>query len=459
MISMQDLKRKLFEESLAGKDISSLGNITNSTNTERQVDQGKRRFIKYIAAGAVAAGVGYVAAKNFGLLKGTEYTETTNSKRATTEYTYTEATNSKTATTESIIRRIKIPDNGCYLGAAIPDGEDFNQFENEIGKKMAIRNSFWTFEHGTTPFEEKQLTPIIKNDNVPMISWEPVLLNKKKEEIPIKLQDIIDGKYDEHLTRCASKVKTFEHTIFLRPAWEMNGSWTPYSGANNFGLYGDKTWKEADDLYKYYGDPKKADGPERYVDAWRRIRKVFDKTGANNIEWVWSTASSNYPQEIWNVPENYYPGDEYVDWVGVSLYNHGWIYEKKGWFSFDTLFSRTEPIRVYNMYRHKPFMLAEWGCGEGREYAISGDKAKWITEAFDVIKNKYSNIKAAVWFSKDKSNLGDPSEKDWRIDSSPQALQTYVKSISDPYFLDHVTFEPVISHTSLNQLVPYLLRN
>jgi len=144
----------------------------------------------------------------------------------------------------------------------------------------------------------------------------------------------------------------------------------------------------------------------------------------------------------WNRSENYYPGDEYVDWVGVSLYNHGYVDGKAvwRWRSFDTLFLKTEPVKIYDAHKDKPFILAEYSSAERDNPTAVGDKAQWIKDAFRDIKTKYGAIRGAVWFSADTRARGG-NEKDWRIDSSPQSLEAYRDAVSDAYFLGDMVFE------------------
>ena len=60
--------------------------------------------------------------------------------------------------------------------------------------------------------------------------------------------------------------------------------------------------------------------PEDYVKAYRRIVDLMRAQGADNIAFVWHSYAAptykDYPLSDW------YPGDEYVDWVGISLFGH-----------------------------------------------------------------------------------------------------------------------------------------
>jgi hypothetical protein len=191
-------------------------------------------------------------------------------------------------------------------------------------------------------------------------------------------------------------------------------------------------------LYTYYGDPKKPDGPERYVDAWRHIHNIFENEGTKNAIWVWCPNDVTVPDMEWNKPENYYPGDAYVDFVGCDLYNVGYYEGKTYWLDFRDQFKKNSGLEIYTKHKSKPFMLAEVGSSPELLPNVAGPKAKWILNAYDSIKNEYPNIKAVCWFSKDKRTVG---ERDWRLDSSPESLEAYRKALSDPYFLDRIMFE------------------
>jgi len=52
---------------------------------------------------------------------------------------------------------------------------------------------------------------------------------------------------------------------------------------------------------------------------------LFRKEGAGNITWCFHIAppqetGSTATLESWNNIKNYYPGDEYIDWIGASIY-------------------------------------------------------------------------------------------------------------------------------------------
>ena len=50
--------------------------------------------------------------------------------------------------------------------------------------------------------------------------------------------------------------------------------------------------------------------------------------GAKNIIWVFHVQNYSYPSDEWNQPKEYYPGDDYVDWLAMSAYGKQFRDEK-----------------------------------------------------------------------------------------------------------------------------------
>jgi beta-mannanase len=158
-----------------------------------------------------------------------------------------------------------------------------------------------------------------------------------------------------------------------------------------------------------------------FVAAWRHIHDVFAAVGVNNAAWVWAPNADSHPGGIdttsWNSWRNYYPGDTYVDWVGIDGYNWGTQYT---WQTFGQIFS---PVYADYVGR-KPIMIAESGSVEA-----GGDKAQWLADSATWIK-AHPGIAAVVWFDTNQSSTG----LDWRADSSLAALGAYETMARDPYF-------------------------
>lgn len=129
------------------------------------------------------------------------------------------------------------------------------------------------------------------------------------------MYDILNGEYDSYFTRYAQAVAKFEHPVLLRFANEMNGDWCIYSA-----------WHTGKDT-------------EIYKKCYRYIHDIFAKNGANNVLWVWNPNEKSFPNFTWNAMEMYYPGNEYVDIIGLTGYNTGTYYSGETWRSFDAIYS------------------------------------------------------------------------------------------------------------------------
>jgi hypothetical protein len=109
------------------------------------------------------------------------------------------------------------------------------------------------------------------------------------------------------------------------------------------------------------------------------------------------------PDTVANSIENYYPGDEYVDIVGINGFNFG-----KPWRSFDDLFGDAlVRLKQYN----KPIYILSTATAEGEQ------KADWIYDFGEKLV-LHPEVVGWVWFNIYK-------ERDWRVNSDPASLEAF----------------------------------
>ena len=75
-------------------------------------------------------------------------------------------------------------------------------------------------------------------------------------------------------------------------------------------------------------------GPETFRKAYRYVVDRVRARGASNIKWMFHTNNYPYPYETWNCAPAYYPGSDYVDWLGLSVYGQQYKDEPKPGHSF-----------------------------------------------------------------------------------------------------------------------------
>jgi beta-mannanase len=307
---------------------------------------------------------------------------------------------------------------GVYLGTFHGTASSSLKLFEDIGKGVAISGVYLNWRSG---FNGGLLTANAYVGRITMITWEFMpgssqMLEAYEGRV---LEGITDGLFDEYIASWAEGMRKFGKPAMLRFGHEMNGDWYAWSGIKNGGA-----------VTGEFGDPDLADGPERYVAAYRYIHDSFQQHGADNVLWVWCPNAPFETMEnalgVWNNAAAYYPGDEYVDWLCFDGYNFGassfgQSFNSK-WVSFDEIFA-TSYAELQAINSDKPIIIGEFASTEE-----GGDKADWIIDTFTKIEKDYPQIRAIIWFHTSK-------ETDWRINSSDAALEAYRKSVAGDYWL------------------------
>ncbi len=140
------------------------------------------------------------------------------------------------------------------------------------------------------------------------------------KEAEVTVPKVLRGEYDEYIRRVARQAKSLGSPIMLSLFAEFN-----WQGAFAFGKDGTSAISRVDDICGQYGDPAWPDGPERIRDVHRHVIDIFRNEGVKNVTWF-MYANSGYMDpkakdfSPWLHPRFFYPGDEYMDWVGQSAY-------------------------------------------------------------------------------------------------------------------------------------------
>lgn len=178
---------------------------------------------------------------------------------------------------------------------------------------------------------------------------------------------ILQGEYDEFLHNYASAVAAYGKPTLMRLGNEMNGDWCPYSA---FSACCDT---------------------DIYVEFYRYIYDIFQQECADNVIWVWNPNSVSFPNYKWNSELLYYPGDAYVNVVGMTAYNTGTYYEGEKWSTFSELYD--ELYERCSATYLQPLMITEFACsGNG------GNKRAWIEDMFTRLA-QMDKIKLAIWWN------------------------------------------------------------
>jgi hypothetical protein len=279
-----------------------------------------------------------------------------------------------------------LPTEHCMLGAyanpanarltAAESVEALAVLERRVGRRLEIASSFLAWNE---PFPNRLHELERDAGRRPLVAWYA----------PDDLAAIAAGDSDELLRTRAADCRAFGAPLFLRWGAEFNGAWNIAYGKQR-----------------------------QFVAAWRHIVRTFRSEGATNVRFVWCPFASDVRRASDDDWRGYYPGDAYVDWIGMDGYNWGTTRSWSSWQSFATIFG---PL-YRDATRRKPVMVCELGSAEH-----GGDKAAWIADMGRQLAGPFHRVRGLVWFDVNK-------ETDWRIDSSPSALAAFRKVVDAPRY-------------------------
>ena len=138
------------------------------------------------------------------------------------------------------------------------------------------------------------------------------------------------GDYDHNIDELVAFVREFEHIPFLiRIGYEFDGAWNSYE-------------------------------PEAFKRAWRRIVDALRAEGLSNFATVLASYRMDSADAVW---EEYWPGDDYVDWLGYSYWQGGTFSDN----ALDFARAKGKPIfiaestpRGYHMDQSPQFIWDDW---------------------------------------------------------------------------------------------------
>ncbi len=286
-----------------------------------------------------------------------------------------------------------VPDEGCYIGAYIQldttVNGDIDEFERLVGKPHA---TYFRYVGYGSPFPFRWVRELHARDMIPHIAWEP---NEGLEKV----------KDDDYLRGWAEAAARTDGPIFLRYASEMNGNWEAYSG-----------------------------DPELYIDKWRLVTRVMREIAPNVImAWVPFATPRRTITE-------YYPGDEWVDWVGVNIYS---VHHYDGDITRPANDDPREMLRyVYDLYadRH-PIVIGEYAATRfcaGCDQDVTEFGLEQMTRLYESLPTEFPQVKMINWFSVDTIGAG-LANNNYSVTCSPEFLERYRELISDPYFIGRLS--------------------
>jgi hypothetical protein len=196
--------------------------------------------------------------------------------------------------------------------------------------------------------------------------------------------------------------------------------------------------------------PRNPHDPDTFKRAWVRFVEQIRRRNIENVAMVWQSATAcegtyqDLPISAW------YPGDEYVDWVGLTYFNQ----------PNECDLAPVDAVVNFAREHGKPAMVAgatPRGCNiAGRTFSPDGRAfeprtgrqiwAAWFAPFFDYLREHAGTIRAVAYINADwagQSTWGPPYAPeqgrfywgDSRVQASPLVLQNWLAEIGKNYWL------------------------
>jgi len=287
------------------------------------------------------------------------------------------------------------PESDISLGA-------LDEYETAVGRQVAYVyfNDEWI---DTRAFPAQTVKAIRDRGAVPFIR-----LMMRSQKVPLvvdpmfTLDRINAGQFDDDLARWAVAAKASGGPLLVEYGTEVNGDWNPWSAPYNGGLDA---------------------GPGKFRQAYRHIVGLMRARGATNITWALHYNSENFPgDDPRNVPAAYYPGDDVVDWVGISAYGSERSTDHRCPAFRELVDASLAQLRAATATR--PLFIFEFASTLGNPACPQGP---WVEAALaDLLGGRWPELRGFSWWQQkfaDDPALG--GETDYLVQSNPAVLSAF----------------------------------
>jgi len=251
---------------------------------------------------------------------------------------------------------------GVYAGSGSPDA--VAAFEAHLGRPVNQVHDYQPQDRWST----------LDDIRWPLERWTP---SRYSQRIVYSLPMLPDsggtlaqgasGEFNEHFrTLALALVAGGSGSATLRLGWEFNGTWFKWSiNAPN--------------------------GAADYAAYWRQIVTTMRSVPGANFKFDWCTTNvSSYVDGKQLNAASAYPGDDYVDYVGMDIYDHSWSARRADpavrWNDYITQKDGLKWHRDFAAAHGKPMTFPEWGIAHRRDSNGGGDSPYFIERMYEWIR-------------------------------------------------------------------------
>ena len=206
------------------------------------------------------------------------------------------------------------------------------------------------------------------------------------------------GQFDTHWQQFGQNVKAagMGNKIIVRLAWEFTGGWVEWAARN----------------------------PADFAACWRRVVTAAERSAP---ALRWELVGNRGPSPLGIDPKAAYPGDAYVDIIGVDSYDgYPPVTNETNW---QTQYAGTQGLKYYADWaraRGKRFSVPEWGLYPGTAWKGNGggDNALYMQKMFGFFRQNASIMAYEAYFNED-----DPYQAG-ALQLNPKGAAEYRKQIA-----------------------------
>lgn len=324
-----------------------------------------------------------------------------------------------------------------------------DSIQHELGGKTPTFLKVWTpWQHPDekgkpyVPFSAAaadiaRVRGVVGEQGLIHLDWNLTLSNGANEGLSVR--EIRQGRADSYIRMFARDVRDYGKPVLM----------TLFNGEFN----GDWWWAVSPQLNRRLTTRDFAEG-------WRRVVDIFRAVGATNVSWAWVV--NGYPADPSQQPQidrdiaAYYPGDAYVDWVGIDDYfTPSWM----------------DAPYAFAVAHRKPVFIGEFAIRHEWSDLPASQWALWLSTMFDYFEShlaikaisyfNYCNRIGATHVKWDPSQsiyldggrvnyVPDANDHDHRLLAGGPAIQAlYASRISSPRYVSAVATEPVESKPAI----------
>jgi hypothetical protein len=189
-------------------------------------------------------------------------------------------------------------------------------------------------------------------------------------------RDVTSGRQNALLTKlCQVLAQRNMGNAIIRLGWEMNGNWYPWSA--NADLAG-------------------------YLAAYRYVVNYCRAQPGMKLRWCWNP-NVGLNALRW---EDCYPGYDYVDYIGVDVYDMWWgdpakVTQANRWKTVLEMPYGLKQIATYAKTKGKPLCIPEWGVGKVGPIGGGRENPAWVDYMADFIEDPTNHVAWHAYWNRD----------------------------------------------------------